>query len=77
MLQWGVEKDQTLLENLKSQQLSTVFVVEGKREIQFNSKEEPAVGFRSLNVMISGKGVAGVEMPMFIPGKLSSPEKSK
>jgi len=34
-LEWGVEKDQTLLENVKSKQVSSVFVLEGKKEIQF------------------------------------------
>lgn len=69
-LRWDVDKDPILLENLKHKDLSPVFVVEGKRELEFISKEEPAVGFRSLNVMIGGKNLAGVEAPMFVPASV-------
>lgn len=66
-IEWNIEKDPTLLENLKRRDMSPVFVVEGKKEIQFDSKEEPAVGFRMLSVMISDKRMAGVKVPMIIP----------
>jgi hypothetical protein len=73
-LKWGVEKDEALFENLKRKGLSPEFVVEGKRDLQFNSTEAPSVQFRSLNVMIGGKGLAGVDVPMFIPGRHSMAE---
>lgn len=66
-LDWNVEKDPTLLENLKRKDLSPIFVVEGKREIQFDSKEEPGIGFRMLSVMVNDKRVAGVKVPMIVP----------
>lgn len=68
-LRWGVDKDRALVDKLKSQQVSPTLVVEGKKAISFSYDEPPTIGFRSLDVMIDGKDVAGVEVPMFIPGK--------
>jgi len=68
-LYWDVEKDQILFENLKKNQISKVFQVEGKREIIFDSPAVPTVDFRTVNIVINGKQVAGVEMPMLLPGK--------
>jgi len=75
-LQWGVQKDKTLLDNLSIEQMSAVFSVEGKRGLSFDSGEIPTVGFRTVSVVIDGKGVAGVEVPMFIPGKSLWSKKS-
>lgn len=49
--------------------MSPTLVVEGKKAISFSYDEPPTIGFRSLDVMSDGKDVAGVEVPMFIPGK--------
>jgi hypothetical protein len=47
--------------------------VEAKRFVSVFAKGSPNFGFRTLNVIIGGKNVAGVEVPMFVPGKSSLP----
>lgn len=68
-LKWEIEKDPALLDYMKTNQLSPTLKVEGKKFIAISAKEPPSFGFRGLRVIIGGKDVAGVEVPMFIPRK--------
>jgi hypothetical protein len=68
-LRWGIEKDPALRENLKAREMSSEFALEGKRELFFDSRAEPATGFRRVDIVVGGKAVAGVEVPMVIPGE--------
>lgn len=73
-LKWGIEKDQNLFENLKNTQ---VFTVTDKKLIPIVSKEPPSFVFRSLDIVMENKEVAGVDVPMFIPGKSIAAGKAK
>ena len=70
-LNWEIEKDPALQDYMKANQLSPTLNVEGKKFFAIPTKEPPRFGFRSLKVIIGGKDAAGVEVPMFIPGKSS------
>jgi hypothetical protein len=68
-LKWDIERDSVLLDYMKTNQLSPTLKVEGKKFIAIPAKEPPSFGFRGLRVIVGGKDVAGVEVPMFTPGK--------
>lgn len=70
-LKWDIESDRVLVDSMKAKQLSPTLKVEGKQFIAISAKQAPSFGFRALRIMIAGKDVAGVEAPMFIPGKSS------
>ncbi len=70
-LKWDIESDPVLQEYMKENQPSPRLKVEGKKFIAIPAKEPPGFGFRALRVIVGGKDAAGVEVPMFVPGKSS------
>lgn len=66
---WGVGDDTAVMETLRHRELSTVFFVKGRREVQFDSARSPTHGVRRVDVMVNGEDVAGVAMQMILPGR--------